>query len=421
MDVNVWRNGIVLICLVTVGIVFLREKQDEKLHWAIFFSSLYIVISLPVVHYFCSNILNFWVYQSEGSLVLGLPIDLYFDWVVVWGILPIVFTRTKYFWISTLVLFWIDLLIMPYLAKMGILQLRPNWIIGESILISLVFMPSYYWARCYYEDKNASIRAGFQVLMMIILVFVGLPYLLFSFELLQVVRFEWSSILFQLLLIISFPALVATQYLVRIGKGTPFPRDPTQRLVMLGPYAYIRNPIQWTFTFIFLVLAIYHQSFYFLIGIIVSVCYVLGVSDKQEFPDMIYRFGMSYENYKKAVPAWKFLWRPIAIPKGKIYFDMECTNCSQISQWFLHQKTNNLEVCPSASFTSYNLQKVTYIDHYDTHYEGISAISMALQHIHLGWATLGWFIGFPLVRYIFQSIVEALGFYDDSNGKCSIM
>jgi hypothetical protein len=40
---------------------------------------------------------------------------------------------------------------------------------------------------------------------------------------------------------------------------------------------------------------------------------------------------------------------------------------------------------------------------------GVAAIARALEHIHLGWACLGWFLRLPLVTPSLQLLADASG------------
>ncbi len=90
----------------------------------------------------------------------------------------------------------------------------------------------------------------------------------------------------------------------RVGRGTLAPWDPTQELVAVGPYRYVRNPMisgvvlmlagqalfwgSWAIgIWAALVLLINHVYFVFL-----------------EEPGLEERFGASYLRYKVRVPRW---------------------------------------------------------------------------------------------------------------------
>jgi len=90
----------------------------------------------------------------------------------------------------------------------------------------------------------------------------------------------------------------------RIGRGTLAPWDPTRRLVVMGPYRHVRNPMitavltmlggealffhSWSIArWALLVLAINHMYFLVL-----------------EEPGLVGRFGEEYERYRAAVPRW---------------------------------------------------------------------------------------------------------------------
>ncbi len=96
----------------------------------------------------------------------------------------------------------------------------------------------------------------------------------------------------------------------RVGEGTLAPWDPTRRLVAVGPYLYMRNPMItgvvtmllgetlflgsravgiWAATFIAI------NQIYFVIS---------------EEPGLERRFGAAYIEYKSAVPRWIPMARP---------------------------------------------------------------------------------------------------------------
>ena len=90
----------------------------------------------------------------------------------------------------------------------------------------------------------------------------------------------------------------------REGEGTLAPWDPTRKLVVLGPYRHVRNPM---ITGVLVVL----------IGeaVLVGSPWVLAWAGiffvgnaiwfrRIEEPGLIERFGDEYEEYRRAVPRW---------------------------------------------------------------------------------------------------------------------
>ncbi|MBB3696809.1 hypothetical protein KMW28_22795 [Flammeovirga yaeyamensis] len=415
MEIEIIRSSILLVTFIFLGGLILKKDQNKKRNWAIFYSLIYVGTTLPIVNYVFVE-LGLWEFSEKNDI--KMPYDLYFLWTIMWGVIPVFFLKKHDFKFLFIIILWLDLLMMPQLEKFGILTLYDNWILGEIALILAVFIPAYLWSYLYYYQKMNGIRAGFQVMIMILLLFVGLPYLLYFYQLIPQPIFRRSSIEFQVLLILAFPALSATQGLVRKGKGTPFPYDATKRLVRNGVYAYCRNPIQWSQTMIFFSLSYYHQSWIFLIGSIISVAYVFGVAEFQEREDMENRFDHEWSVYLSQVPNWYFLWKPINIPKGTIYFDRNCQQCSAIEAWYQEQNTINLEIKAASEYVGTPLTKVTYIDGNGEEENGINAIAQAFDHIHLGYASLGWFIHFYPISFLLQLIIDSMVF--DRVEECEI-
>jgi len=90
----------------------------------------------------------------------------------------------------------------------------------------------------------------------------------------------------------------------RVGKGTLAPWDPTQRLVAIGPYRYVRNPMISGVVTMLIGEALFRGSR--VLGIwaatFVAFNYVFFVVFEE--PDLQRRFGEDYRRYKAAVPRW---------------------------------------------------------------------------------------------------------------------
>ena len=108
-----------------------------------------------------------------------------------------------------------------------------------------------------------------------------------------------------LLILVGLSLLVMTiRSFILIGRGTLAPWDPTKKLVVSGPYAYVRNPmisgviaillgesllfLSWK-VFAWFVLAFFINDLYFRLS---------------EEPGLLARFGKEYREYKRNVPRW---------------------------------------------------------------------------------------------------------------------
>jgi protein-S-isoprenylcysteine O-methyltransferase Ste14 len=90
------------------------------------------------------------------------------------------------------------------------------------------------------------------------------------------------------------------------GVGTPFPTNPpSSRKVMVGgPYRYVRNPMYVSYFVAILGEALLLSRpvlFIYLLGL--AAC-VTGFVHWWEEPTMAKRFGAEYEAYRKQVPGW---------------------------------------------------------------------------------------------------------------------
>ncbi len=88
------------------------------------------------------------------------------------------------------------------------------------------------------------------------------------------------------------------------GEGTPAPWEPPQKLVIRGPYRYIRNPMITGVILILLGESILFNSWlvflWTLVFIVGNMIYFPYVEEK----GLVARFGDAYREYREQVPRW---------------------------------------------------------------------------------------------------------------------
>ena len=124
---------------------------------------------------------------------------------------------------------------------------------------------------------------------------IGIPRLEFAFQK------PMAAVIFVLLSSIGIYAAIVMS---RVGKGTPLPLDHATELVVLGPYAYVRNPMAVSGVGQGLAVALFLGSplvaLYALMG---SAIWQLIFRPLEE-DDLAARFGPPYEEYRDAVKCW---------------------------------------------------------------------------------------------------------------------
>jgi protein-S-isoprenylcysteine O-methyltransferase Ste14 len=105
--------------------------------------------------------------------------------------------------------------------------------------------------------------------------------------------------------------MVATiRLFVTVGKGTLAPWDPPQRLVVLGVYRNVRNPMISGVLFVLLGESMLTASLpllrWFLIFAMINAIYIPLLEE----PMLVNRFGEEYLTYKRNVPRWLPTWTP---------------------------------------------------------------------------------------------------------------
>ncbi len=97
-------------------------------------------------------------------------------------------------------------------------------------------------------------------------------------------------------------SLWSIQVQFKIGKGTPAPMMPTQKLVITGPYLYCRNPMYFGAVILYLGIAVLTRSLSSFGIVILTISAILIYIKLIEEKELTARFGQNYLNYCKRTP-----------------------------------------------------------------------------------------------------------------------
>ena len=101
-----------------------------------------------------------------------------------------------------------------------------------------------------------------------------------------------------------FLAIATVRVFHKLGNGTPAPWDPPTKLIVAGPYAYVRNPMITGVVLILAGEALMIASW--VVGIWAALFLVINMFyfPFSEEPGLRKRFGKDYEEYCKNVPRY---------------------------------------------------------------------------------------------------------------------
>ncbi|MFD2028267.1 methyltransferase family protein [Promicromonospora aerolata] len=362
--------------------------------------------------------LGWWTFHATGAVWLGVPVDLWLGWSLLWGAVPALSASHLRDGRGSLVLLaavlvWLDLAVMP--LGEPVVVLGGAWLVGEAVGVVTVLVPALFLTRWTLRGTHVTHRAWAQAFWAGGLL-LALPVLALSPEP------RWpagiTSVGLQLTLLTCLPGLAAMRELAAVGRGTPLPYDPPSHLVTSGPYAYLRNPMQTTVAATYAMLALTLGEPALLLGTLVAVGYSAGLGEWHEGEQLRSTFGAPYLGYRAAVRPWLPRWRPApTVPAATLWVAADCDPCSGLARWFVRHEPVRLQIRPAAEHPDV-LYRVTYEVPDDTtgvpgtpavRAQGVAAVARALGHLHLGWALVGWALDLPVVRHFAQLGADAFG------------
>jgi protein-S-isoprenylcysteine O-methyltransferase Ste14 len=358
--------------------------------------------------------LEWWRFDAEGGMLLGMPVDLWLAWAWLWGAVPLfAFPATNLIVVVAMALA-VDVVLMPVAAP--VLQLGPAWLVGEFLGLACALVPGQLLARWTLRDEHLARRALLQVIA-----FAGLLVFVVPAIVIEGSARGWTnpldrpmwqiSLIAQALAIPGVLGVSAVQEFVQRGGGTPIPFDPPRRLVTTGVYAYVRNPMQLSAVVLLLLLGLALGNLWIGVSGLMAHVYSAGLAGWDEDEDLRRRFGNGWTDYRRTVRAWVPRVRPaVSEDRGaRLFVAGECGMCQQVARWFAQRHPRGLTIVQAETHPSRRLTRITYEAADGLSSSGVDAIARALEHVHLGWALAGFLLRLPIVMPLVQLIVDASG------------
>jgi protein-S-isoprenylcysteine O-methyltransferase Ste14 len=405
MKILAIRSFALLLPLLGTAVAWLWAMPSRRTVGAVYLATLCTLPSLTALH-LLARFFGWWTFDFIGGGIFGMPADLLLGWALLWGALPVLLLPRMQLTSMMLLMIAVDLVLMPLCSP--VVQLGAHWLTGELVAVCIVLLPAQLLARWTMRDEHLAGRVTLQFLLFTGLVMIGIPALVLTLTKSDI-ALDASWLLSQCAIVAAIAGLSAVQEFAERGGGTPFPYDPPKKLVRSGIYAYVRNPMQLSTSVLFVLLALATANGWLGLAALVSIAYSAGLAAWDEGGDLRERFGSDSARYAATVRNWLPTWRPRIEEPSTIYFAAGCDPCSDIAAWMQSRKPRQLLFVPAEHHPTMDLDRVRYEapDGYTA--DGVIAIAHALEHIHLGWAIVGFSVRLPIAHTILQAIVDASG------------
>jgi protein-S-isoprenylcysteine O-methyltransferase Ste14 len=355
--------------------------------------------------------MGWWRFDAAGGLFLGIPVDLYLGWALLWGpAAALAFPKLPLAGVLACGAA-LDLLVMP--AARPVVVLGDSWLAGEVFGLLLALLPAQLLARWTSQGRRLAARATLQVVLFGGLFLGVLPTIVLQNTGRSQPFFngpKWMvSLSLQLLVAAAIPGLSAVQEFCERGFGTPLPYDPPRRLVASGVYAYVANPMQLSMSLALLVMGLILRSVWVAAAGLMACGYGAGFAAWHEDAETADRFGAAWVNYRSRVRRWLPHLRPRVSVAARLFVADTCGPCSEIAAWLRRRRPIGLDIVAAEDHPGRDLTRMTYEAADGGTDDGVAAFGRALEHIHLGWAVVGWTCRLPLVRPFLQAVLDNAG------------
>lgn len=407
LSVAALRSFASLVPMLLAGTLWLTATR--RVRGAAFLSMLWNVVALMLVNALAVQ-QQWWSFGTEGAMWAGVPVDVILGWAALWGAVPVLSMEWVRPEVTVCVLVVADVFAMGSLRPL--VTLESTWWWGELLAVSVALAPGVVLGVLTARERALRVRASLQVVLFGMLIGFVIPTVAFElggtgwlFRLREVGGvFDW--LLIQIGVLISIFALRAVTEFATVGGGTPFPWDPPKRMVVIGPYAYVANPMQMSAVALLVIAAALFREPSIVVAAVVGVAFGAGLAAWHELTELDDRFGPAWLDYRASVREWSPRWTPVNLAPATLYASVTCDPCSRVGQWFERRAPTGLVVAAAETHPD-ELTRVRYEGAVTL--TGTRAVAAALEHVSLGWALVGWTMRAPVLGWFLQLLVDACG------------
>ncbi|PWU52424.1 hypothetical protein DLJ46_03020 [Micromonospora globispora] len=354
---------------------------------------------------------GWYVFAPARGAYRGMPVDLWIGWAALWGPVPVLLRRVLPLPLALGLLLWVDVVAMPALHPL--VRLGPHWLVGEVVGLFAVALPAQLLGRFCADRRHLRARTLLQVALFTALLLWFVPSVAFelgdgSWARLTALPPSVALVVAQVALLVATPALTAVREFAARGGGTPYPWDPPGRLVTTGPYAYLANPMQLSAVALVLLTALVTRSVTLLLAAGAGVAFSAAVARPHEKYDLDTRYGEASRAYRQQVRDWWPRWRPYpSRSPAVLWLDDDCGPCAATWRFLARRHPVGLRIRPAGEHPRV-LWRARYTGDGGHEERGVAAVARALEHLHLGWAVVGWALRLPGVTWLAQLVTDAM-------------
>lgn len=354
---------------------------------------------------------DWWGFAPVDGAFRGVPVDLWLGWAVLWGPLPVLLRRTLPVPVVLVVMLWLDAAVMPALHPL--VRLGPGWLLGDLIGLLAVALPAQLLGRWTADERHLPARAAGQVVVFTAVLLRLVPTAAFeygdgSWARIGRLPLPWLVGLAQVAGLLAVPGLQAVYEFAVRGGGTPYPWDPPVRLVTTGPYAYLANPMQVSAVALLGLLAAVAGSVSLAAAAVSAVAFSTSVAGPHEYDQLADRHGEQWHVYRTRVRTWWPRWRPYpGSSTAVLWLDLDCGACAAVAGFLRCRSSRHLTVAAAADHHQ-PLRRARYVSDGGHDERGVAAVTRAMEHLHLGWAYLGWILRVPGIGWLAQLVTDAM-------------
>lgn len=372
--------------LAAVLVLARRHRNDTRALFGGLFAFLYGLGTIFVTHELAAY-MGWWRYGGGTLMFRDIPADILIGGALAFGpVLAFAFPKLSPLVLLTPIV--IGLHGTLFLSLPPLLYPGTNWFFGVVVVFVTAHLPALYLAQWTATRRHLPFRAALLAIGFGCLAFVVLPS-----AIMEAMGGDWALIERSPLLLAAgavaiaiccVPGLAAVQMFALYGNGTAIPLDPTERLVRVGIFAFVRNPMQLCSALVWIILGVVLGNVWIAFAAVMAWVFVAGMVRWHHRYDLLLRFPEGWTEYIAHVPEWRPRWRPWIKHAAALTYDPSSVAQSAFVHSLQRLAVTGLDIRSAAGAMTYSCdaEGVHRLD-------GLGAAGMALHHTQFVGAMFG--------------------------------